>query len=778
MFPAFESAASTFSFGSSENKTSSAFDQAQASAGLGGFFGGSNNEGGQQLSLFDRVNPVGGITELNNSNAGDSATTNMFNIRAQNQGNLSITDKMRGIQGNRLDMDENVSIAEMYADARLDTRVGGGQYNVTISNIYQDEKLYKAYHGLFTDGKITERENYQIDVESMKQNNSDFAQGKSTGGLEGQFLKTPQQTKATAETNIQTTGVGLGLLGGAATVGTINAVGNNGLPPQQFQGGQPLPGQQPAPPPLTPLQKTLQPKEPIKQEAPKENKPVMTKEEQIRAMLNASSLVDMSLSGELSSKNGGNTNNRLNFLKGNGGQQLKQNPFEKAADTFKEKLETAGQNKESAQNVLAAEEFKKSDALQAGNSSDLQAREISGAQVLNKEEMINSLLTAMGAGAALVVGAKTALPGQNEQKQGLPSATAGLPNAKAGLPSAAGGAKEIGSTVGPNGAPNVMEQKRRAEQAEADKKNASMYERADEIRAETDLKKAIKWALNPVNKDVRNPYITKENYEQVMEEVKKARALDFSISEEDKNKTFESMRPQDEKVDEFIKEKNIGKKNVLEEEKEKAKTKQEEENERQREQAELETKEKEFDRMAQIREAQAKRKFVEEQEENDKKRKRKKQEEELRKKPLDFSKNQTEMLEEMIREGGGVISFTEISSPGETAQESIKTNLNEHLASNSDYEALLESSGKANVRKEIERFANSQNVNKNDIIKMAEEYQKHVDLSDLEKLSLPTLSSLKRKLTEELESVKDEEQRDALQAKIHAIQKAIASKIS
>ena len=764
----------SFSFNLADNNTQnipSAFDQAQKSAGLGGFFGGNDNSGNQQLSLFDRVNPVGGITELNNSNAGDSATTNIFNIRAQNQGNLSITDKMRGIQGNRLDMDENVSIAEMYADSRLDTRVGGGQYNVTISNIYQDEKLYKAYHGLFTDGKITERENYQIDMESMKQNNSDFAQGKSTGGLEGQFLKQSSSNNSDSSnsnpngTNIQSTGVGLGLLGGTTSGATI---ANNAGIPQQFQGGQPLPGQQPPPPPLTPLQKTLQPKEPVKQEAPKENKPVMTKEEQIRAMLNAPSLVEMSLNGELNNGTGNSNNDKLNFLKGNG-QQIKQNPFEKAADTFKEKLEAAGQSKESAESILASEEFNKSDALKIGANSNIQPQELNGAQVINKEEMINSLPNMTGSGAVAAQ--------MSEQKK-LPSAKDGLPNAKAGLPSASGGVKEIGSTVGPNGTPNVMEQKRKEQQAEADKKNASMYERADEIRAETDLKKAVKWALNPVNKDVRNPYITKENYEQVMEEVKKARALDFSIAEEDKNKTFESMRPQDEKVDEFIKEKNMGKKDILEEEKEKAKTKQEEENERQIEQAELEAKEKEFDRVAQIREAQAKRKFAEEQEENSKRKKRQKQEEELRKKPLDFSKNQTEMLEEMIREGGGVVSFSELSSPGEMAQESIKTNLNEHLASNSDYEALLESSGKANVRKEIERFANSQNVNKNDIIRMAEEYQKHVDLSDLEKLSLPTLSSLKRKLTEELESTKDDEQKDVLQAKIHAIQKAIANKIS
>ena len=161
-----------------------------------------------------------------------------------------------------------------------------------------------------------------------------------------------------------------------------------------------------------------------------------------------------------------------------------------------------------------------------------------------------------------------------------------------------------------------------------------------------------------------------------------------------------------------------------------------------------------------------------------KKKKRKKQEEELKKKPIDFSKTQTEMLEDIIRENGGIISFSEVAIPGETTEEKIQTDLNKYLATNADYEALLESTGKTNIRRDIERFANSQNVNKMDIIKkLAEEHQKQVDLSDLERLSLPTLSSIKRKLTEELESVKDEDQREAIQARIHAIQKAIASKI-
>ena len=56
---------------------SSAFDRAQASVGLGGFFGGNNTEGSKSLSLFDQANPMGGISQLDSSNVGNSATHNV-----------------------------------------------------------------------------------------------------------------------------------------------------------------------------------------------------------------------------------------------------------------------------------------------------------------------------------------------------------------------------------------------------------------------------------------------------------------------------------------------------------------------------------------------------------------------------------------------------------------------------------------------------------------------------------------------------------------------------
>ena len=754
---AFDSLSSSMDNSSLSGGLSSAFDRAQASVGLGGFFGGNNTEGSKTLSLFDQTNPMGGISQLDNSNVGNSATHNVFNIRALNQGNLSITDKMRGIQGNRLDIDEGVSIAEMYADTRLDTRVGGGQYNVTISNIYQDEKLYKAYHGLFTDGKITERENYQIDAESMSENNSDFAQNKNSGGLEGQFLKTGQGVKTSIQQN---SNIQIGQVNNQT--GQPLPFGQQALPGQQpLPGQQLLPGQQPPPPPLTPLQKTLQPKEPVP-EPEKPKKPAMSKEDQMKELLHGS-LVP-----------GGNDEyaEKLKLLKGeqsaegeqnnNGGRQ---NPFEKAANTFKEKLQ-AGASKEDGINVLSKEEFNKSEALQVQTKGGI-PQELITQSSISTEAVLGSMPVIVGQNQ--VIDGK-ALPPDQQKKDPR--------DLKAGLPSASAGVKAVGSTIGPNGTPNVMEQQRREKQAEEDKKNRNIYDRADEVRAETDFKKAVKWALNPVNRNTRNPYITKENYDQVMEEVKKAMALDFSISEEDKKKTFESMRPADEKVDEEIKSKNGEKVDLLEEEK---KINKEKEEEKKQEDQEREQAEKEVDRIVQIREAQAKKRAIEERERNEKNKKKKKQEEELKKKPLDFSKTQTEMLEQMIRDGGGVVSFSELKKPGEveeTEEKSLRKDFYEQISKDTLYEVIANETEKINIKKAVEELASTGSIDKREIEKIADDQQKHIDFADLETLTLPVLSSLKRKLNTELETTKDEEQKEIIHKKIVKIQKVIASKIS
>lgn len=167
------------SFASRENESSmtSIFtaDLHSTGAKSSDITGMNSNNQVESGSIYDtnQEGHMGGMYMDENNIAND------FNVRASNYGGNSIVDKMRGIQANRLNNDtEGVSITEMYNDSSLDTRVGGGQYNVTISDIYSDEAKFKAYHGLYTDGKIDENENYQIDTETGQEAN------KNNGGVE------------------------------------------------------------------------------------------------------------------------------------------------------------------------------------------------------------------------------------------------------------------------------------------------------------------------------------------------------------------------------------------------------------------------------------------------------------------------------------------------------------------------------------------------------------------------------------------------------------------
>lgn len=103
----------------------------------------------------------------------DNNPQNMFNVRASNYGNMSLIDKMRGIQANRLDLSGNeVSLAEGYADRSLDFRTMGGLYNATLTDVYSDRRRFEAMHGLLTDGLYSTPENAQMDLDSAIKNDS------------------------------------------------------------------------------------------------------------------------------------------------------------------------------------------------------------------------------------------------------------------------------------------------------------------------------------------------------------------------------------------------------------------------------------------------------------------------------------------------------------------------------------------------------------------------------------------------------------------------------
>lgn len=118
-------------------------------------------------SMFNE--PATEVTHSTPEFLNEDSFSNDLNVRGSRYGNMSITDKMRGIQANRLDIDNGeISLAEMYNDSSLDNRVAGGRYNVTMSDVYSDERKWRALHGLNTDGKIEVAENYQIDNEIVK----------------------------------------------------------------------------------------------------------------------------------------------------------------------------------------------------------------------------------------------------------------------------------------------------------------------------------------------------------------------------------------------------------------------------------------------------------------------------------------------------------------------------------------------------------------------------------------------------------------------------------
>lgn len=139
------------------------------------FFGADSDKRTSQYDLHGHT-----LEPVNNWNLGimdddkykasylmDDGHISSVNIRGGNHGNISLIDRMRGIQANRLDMDnEGVSIAEQYSDSALDKRAMGGMYNVTIGDIYSDKVKYMAHHGLMTDGAIDMNNNhYQVDTE-------------------------------------------------------------------------------------------------------------------------------------------------------------------------------------------------------------------------------------------------------------------------------------------------------------------------------------------------------------------------------------------------------------------------------------------------------------------------------------------------------------------------------------------------------------------------------------------------------------------------------------
>jgi len=107
-------------------------------------------------SIFDSRNDTKDSNNLAGS-AGGSVFAEL-NMRERNEGNLSIVDRMRGIEGKRLDNSGEISLADQYNDASLDKRAMGGAYNITLVDTYKDKRLWNAVHGLNFDGMVENEE--------------------------------------------------------------------------------------------------------------------------------------------------------------------------------------------------------------------------------------------------------------------------------------------------------------------------------------------------------------------------------------------------------------------------------------------------------------------------------------------------------------------------------------------------------------------------------------------------------------------------------------------
>lgn len=118
------------------------------------FGGGNNNEdsifGGS--SAFDSLDLMSNYGELREN------PNNYFNFRAQHLGTIGVVERMAGLVAHREDMSfGDISLAETYKDSALNTRVMGGIYNKTISDMYKNRDDYLRLQGAYTlGGMITE----------------------------------------------------------------------------------------------------------------------------------------------------------------------------------------------------------------------------------------------------------------------------------------------------------------------------------------------------------------------------------------------------------------------------------------------------------------------------------------------------------------------------------------------------------------------------------------------------------------------------------------------
>lgn len=103
----------------------------------------------QSKSVLDSVhNALSNTSELNNLNQNSH-----FNIKGKNLGEMGVLERMAGFVANREDLDfSNISLAETYKDKALDTKVMGGLYNFTLTDMYSSKDSWLRMQGAYTFG--------------------------------------------------------------------------------------------------------------------------------------------------------------------------------------------------------------------------------------------------------------------------------------------------------------------------------------------------------------------------------------------------------------------------------------------------------------------------------------------------------------------------------------------------------------------------------------------------------------------------------------------------
>lgn len=179
--------------------------------------------GYQSGSIFDNntSSPFDSLNQMENYGELRENPNNYFNFKAQHLGEIGVIERMVGLVANREDMSfGDISLAETYKDSMLNTRVMGGIYNKTLTDIYKNKDDWLRLQGAMSLGGMIKGENdAEIEHESSLFENKaskDILSAKMKDGayLEGNTAYQTGSAKKSAE-NILSGGVSSGYLEGS-----------------------------------------------------------------------------------------------------------------------------------------------------------------------------------------------------------------------------------------------------------------------------------------------------------------------------------------------------------------------------------------------------------------------------------------------------------------------------------------------------------------------------------------------------------------------------------